>query len=833
MSKAAAVNPFPFTGLSTAEAETSARQFGGNKRMQKASSAFWSSFRKSFFDPIFLLLVLAAVLYLLLDQTAEAVVMLLAMVLIAFISFYQERRSADALNALQQLTAQKAKVIRNNEVISLDRGQVVKGDYVVAEEGTVLAADGTICYAHDFAVNESLLTGEPASVYKSTDTIDNQVFDGTAVVSGLAVYRVEHLGNQTRLGKITQSVTEMKAEPSPLEKQIRRFVARMSLAGAVVFVLVWAIHFYQSRLWVSSLLKALTLAMSILPEEIPVAFTTFMALGAWRLMQKGILAKDVKTVEALGAATVICLDKTGTITANKMKLAQVYTLQDKQFYDEKNWLADTARNLINTAMWASESVPFDHMEKDLHQVYSRLNTKDERPDYHMEKEYPLAGTPPMMTHVFADQAGNRIIAAKGAPERLLSLCHLDSGIQQEISQALNTMTNQGYRVLAVAKGDYPHSELPNQQEDIPFELLGLIAFNDPPKPGIATVLNDFYQAGIQVKILTGDNLNTTKAIAAQASLHGAELAIEGSALESLTQQKLAGILMRVNIFTRMFPETKLKVINALKKMGHIVAMTGDGVNDAPALKAAHIGIAMGKRGSETARSTASLILLDDDLGKMTEAIAIGRQIYLNLKKAIRYIISIHIPIILVVTLPLMLHWLYPDIFMPVHVVFLELIMGPTCSVVYEHEPAEKGAMNLPPRIVTADLLTLRELSGSVWQGLAITTVALLVYQVGIWWGCNEEQVRALVFLTLITANMALTLIGRSFNKISFRGMFTDNRLMTAVLAITLMLTLTIFGVPMVRHLFSLQLPAAWQIATAVVAGIIAVIWYEPFKKQSP
>lgn len=601
MSKAAGINPFPFKGLTTSEAKASAMQFGRDERVQKADSAFWSSFRKSFFDPIFLLLVLAAVLYLLLDELAEAIVMLLAMVLIAFISFYQERRSADALGVLQQLTAQKAKVIRNNKVLWLDRGQVVKGDYVVAEEGTVLTADGTICYAHDFAVNESLLTGEPVSIYKSTDTIDKKVFDGTAVVSGLAVYIVEQLGNQTRLGKITRSVAELKTEPSPLEKQIHRFVARMSAAGAAVFVLVWGIHFYQSGLWVSSLLKALTLAMSILPEEIPVAFTTFMALGAWRLMQKGILAKDVKTVEALGAATVICLDKTGTITANQMKLAQVYTFHDKQFYDEKNWSADIAKNLINTAMWASESVPFDHMEKDLHQVYRSLNIQDERPDYHMEKEYPLAGTPPMMTHVFADRAGNRIIAAKGAPEKLLTLCHLDSYTQQDIAQALTVMTKQGYRVLAVGKGDCPHKELPNEQEDIPFTLLGLIAFNDPPKPGITTVLNDFYQAGIQVKILTGDNLSTTKAIATQAGLQGAELAMDGSALESLTPQELAGILTRVNIFTRMFPETKLKVINALKKMGHIVAMTGDGVNDAPALKAAHIGIAMGKRGSETAR----------------------------------------------------------------------------------------------------------------------------------------------------------------------------------------------------------------------------------------
>lgn len=830
MSKAAATNPFPFIGLTTRQVRISANQFGRNVDTGKASSTFWSSFRKSFFDPIFLLLVLAAILYFVLDEPSEAIVMLLAMVLISFISFYQEKRSADAVYALQQLTTQKVKVIRNNEVVWLHRSNLVRGDYVVAEEGTVLAADGTICYAHDFAVNESLLTGEPASIHKSTETVDKNVFEGCAVVSGLAVYTVDSLGNQTRLGKITRSVAEMKTESSPLEKQIRKFVARMSFAGAIVFIIVWGIHFYQSGLWVSSLLKALTLAMSILPEEIPVAFTTFMALGSWRLMQKGILAKDVKTVEALGAATVICLDKTGTITANQMQLKQVYAIQSKQLYDKNQWSAEEAKDVINTAMWASESFPFDHMEKDLHLVYGRLNAIDERPQYHMEKEYPLAGTPPMMTHVFVNQDGKTIIAAKGAPEKLFFVCHLNKDVEQEVMQALTAMTSQGYRVLAVAKGYCTNHNLPDQQEDMSFTLIGLIAFNDPPKPGITTVLNNFYQAGIQVKILTGDNLNTTRAIAAQVGLHAAELAMEGNTLNSLKGQELVGILNRVNIFTRMFPETKLKVINVLKTMGHIVAMTGDGVNDAPALKAAHIGIAMGKRGSETARSTASLILLDDDLGKMTEAIAMGRQIYLNLKKAIRYIISIHIPIILVVTLPLLLHWIYPDIFMPIHVIFLELIMGPTCSIVYEHEPAEKGVMSMPPRIITSDLLTLQELSGCICQGLVITTVVLLMYWAGVWWGCNEAQVRALVFLTLISANMALTLVGRSSNKILFKGILTSNRLMTAVLAVTLALTLVIFGIPAVRHLFNLQLADLWQTIIAGAAGILSVTWYEIFKR---
>lgn len=830
MSELAATNPFPFVGLTTRQVRISAKRYGRGQEAGKGDSAFWSSFRKSFFDPVFLLLVLSAVLYLLLDEPSEAIAMLLAMILIAFISFYQEKRSTDSLHVLQQLTTQKAKVIRNNEVICLNRSDLVRGDFVIAEEGTILAADGTICYAHDFAVNESLLTGEPASIYKSTDTADRQVFEGTAVVSGLAIYTIDRLGADTRLGSITRSVAEMKNEPSPLEKQIHRFVARMSLAGAAIFVLVLGIHFYQSGLWVSSLLKALTLAMSILPEEIPVAFTTFMALGAWRLMQKGILAKDVKTVEALGAATVICLDKTGTITANKMHLRQIYVIQDKQIYDEKQWSAEPARELINTAMWASESVPFDHMEKDLHLIYSRLNTIDERPNYHMEKEYPLAGTPPMMTHVFADRNGSRVIAAKGAPEKILTLCYLNADVKQDIMQALTAMTGSGYRVLGVAKGNWNKSVLPEHQEEISFTLLGLIAFYDPPKPGIAKVLNSFYQAGIQVKILTGDNLNTTRAIAAQAGLQGADQAMDGNALQFLQEKELTGVLNRTNIFTRMFPEMKLKVINMLKQMGHIVAMTGDGVNDAPALKAAHIGIAMGKRGSETARNTASLILLDDDLNKMTEAIAMGRQIYLNLKKAIRYIISIHIPIILVVTLPLLLHWLYPNIFMPIHVIFLELIMGPTCSVVYEHEPAEKGAMNLPPRVITADLLTLRELSGSIWQGLTVTFFALLIYQAGIWFGCNEKQVRAMVFLNLISANMALTLVGRSISKTAIDGIFTNNRLMTAVLAITLVLTLIIFGTQTVRQLFNIQMPGIWPTITAIVAGFIAVIWYEPFKK---
>lgn len=822
------VNPFPFRGLNTDEVNISKTRFGLNV-MGTQDNSLWLSLKNSFIDPVFLLLVLSSLMYFLLNETSQAIFLLIAVLVISSISIYQETRSRRALLNLKTLTAQKAKVIRNNELVEISTEAIVAGDYIVIEEGTPVATDGKLVYAHDFSVNESILTGEAASVYKSLDEGNNLIYQGTLAVSGTAVYIATEIGRATRLGTIADSLKSIKSERSPLEMQIHHFVARMSVAGGIAFLLVWVINYHQSGNVITSLLKALTLAMSILPEEIPVAFTTFMALGAWRLMQKRILAKDVKTVEALGAATMICLDKTGTVTKNAMELAEIYVFADRHTYTKQNWTSTDAKNLITYAMWASESVPFDNMEKTLHSIYGHLAEADERPNYKMVYEYPLEGRPPMMTHVFADSLGHRIISAKGAPENLLYKCNLTEEQLHETMQITAQMGNKGYRVLAVAEGLYNEATLPQKQQDIPFNFLGLIAFNDPIKEEITTVFNQFYEAGLSIKIITGDNATTTKAIALQAGLKNAEQTLDGEALLSLDEKALKEAASAVNIFTRMFPEAKLKVIDNFKSAGHIVAMTGDGVNDALALKAAHIGIAMGKRGVETARNAASLILLDDDLNKIIDAIAMGRQIYNNLKKAIRYIISIHIPIILVVTIPLLLGWTYPNIFTPVHVVILELIMGPTCSIVFENEPMEDGLMRLSPRAITSNLLTLKELSTSILQGLAITAGALFMYQLGVFRNIGEDAIRTIVFITLISANIFLTLVNRSLYHSAFKTLHFKNNLLTSVLSATVLLMILILATPFFRRLFQFQIISAAYILLSVAAGFLSVVWFEVMK----
>jgi Ca2+-transporting ATPase len=824
-------NPFPYTGLNPEQVTNARLQFGSNI-LAKSRSIFWRSFEKAFLDPTFLLLLLAVVLYLLLKEVADALYMSAAVLVIACIAFYQENRSGHALEALKKLTARRAKIIRNGHIVLLRGEEIVVGDYIVAEEGTNLAADGEIVHANDFSVNESLLTGESVAAFKNTAPADHIVYQGTTVVSGLAVYRVTHVGGATRMGMIGESLRPIHREKSPLERQINRFVSRMTLAGIAVFLLVWAVHYFRTNLWISSLLQALTLAMSILPEEIPVAFSTFMAIGAWRLMQKGILAKDVRTVEALGAATVICLDKTGTITENRMELIQLYDYKTRCFLETGDFQKPEAAELITFGMWASEPVPFDGMDKTMHQIYGRTAKKDDRPLFHLEHEYPLAGNPPMMTHVFAEKQGHRIIAAKGAPEKIISVASMDEVEKKSIRAIVADRSANGYRVLAVAEGKLKENIFPPQQEDMEFRFIGLLIFYDPPKKDIARVFKKFEDAGIRIKMITGDSRETAMSIAVQTKLAPHGTVNDGASVMKASEKELVSMVQGTSIFARMYPEAKLRVINTLKKLGNIVAMTGDGVNDAPALKAAHIGIAMGRRGADTAREASSLVLLKDDLSKLVDAIAMGRQIALNLKKAIRYIISIHIPIILVVVVPLLLSWAYPDIFSPIHIIFLELIMGPTCSIVYENEPADPALMIMPPRMVTDDLLSYRELGTAVIQGLAIAAGVFAVYGLSVYLHQDENCTRALVFITLTSANIFLTFVDRSIYQAKPMQKMQPNRSLTIMIAITLSLLLVIFLVPAIRVFFGFELPETKLIGGAILIACFSVVWFEAAKRRA-
>lgn len=822
-------NKFNIQGLTDAQVTAAREKYGQNSIVNKKTNRFLNTLKEIVKEPMTILLLVASTIYFISGKTADGIFLASAIILISIISSYQNARSRNALQKLNDFTKPKCKVIRNGIVIEIKTQELVLGDSLLVEEGNAIAGDGIIVHSNDFSVNEAILTGESMAVAKDKLAKDNIIFQGTTVASGLAIATITAIGSETKLGKIGKSLEEIIEEKTPLEIQIGNFVKQMAIAGAFVFLIVWIINYLNSYRLLDSLLKALTLAMSILPEEIPIAFTTFMALGAWRMMGNGIIVKQMKTVETLGSATVICIDKTGTITENKMSLTKLFTLKSQKITDIKMDLSDDEKQLLTMSMWASEPIPFDPMEAALHESYSKVITKDERPDFAMVHEYPLSGKPPMMTHIFENKLGNRIIAAKGASETLMKIAHLSESEKTLIEEAIQKMSLEGFRILAVGEAIFKGNEFPKNQQELPFEFIGLVAFYDPPKKNIHLVLQDFYKAGIQVKIITGDNAETTASIAKQIGFTGYDKSISGAELMQLSDKELKKQVLEINLFSRMFPEAKLKIINALKSNKEIVAMTGDGVNDGPALKAAHIGIAMGKKGTEIAKEAASLILIDDDLAKMVDAVAMGRKIYANLKKAIQFIISIHIPIIFTVFIPLALGWIYPNIFSPIHIIFLELVMGPTCSIVYENEPMEKNTMSQQPRPLRDTFFNWKELSTSIIQGLAITVGALSVYQFSVYQGFDEQVTRTMVFLVLVTSNIFLTLINRSFYYSIFTTLRYKNNLVYLIIGITIAATGLLLYIKPLRDFFQFEYLNFEQLSLAIGVGSVAVLWYELVK----
>jgi Ca2+-transporting ATPase len=820
---------FNIKGLTDKEVIESREKYGQNTLDYKKENGFLDAVKSIIKEPMVVLLLLASSIYFISGNLDDGIFLAGAIIIVSAISLYQDSRSRNALEKLKSYTQPQCKVIRNGEITEIKSEDLVLGDSMLVEEGTAISADGIIVHSNDFSVNESILTGESFSVYKDKTTQDNLIYKGTNVSGGLAIATVSAIGNQTTLGKIGKSLESILEEKTPLELQVNNFVKKLVIAGAIVFVVVWVMNFFRSYEVLDSFIKALTIAMSILPEEIPVAFTTFMALGAWRLMKLGIVVKQMKTVETLGSATVICTDKTGTITENKMSLAKLFVLKTQKISEPEKALGEEEKELITLAMWASEPIPFDPMEIALHKAYSSSISQDERPEFKMIHEYPLEGKPPMMTHLFENNDGKRIIAAKGAPEAMIRLSGLSENEKQLIEDAIHVMTADGFRVLGVGEAVFSGDQFPKSQQEFKFQFKGIVAFYDPPKKNIQSVLENFYKAGIAVKIVTGDNAATTTAIAKQISFRGYEKSLTGEDLMKLSDAELQERVIDTNIFTRMFPEAKLRIINALKAKNQIVAMTGDGVNDGPALKAAHIGIAMGKKGTEIAKQAASLILVDDDLSKMVDAVAMGRKIYTNLKKAIQYIISIHIPIILTVFIPLAFNWVYPNIFSPIHVIFLELIMGPTCSIIYENEPMEKNTMDQKPRIFTSTFFTWKELANSIFQGLMIALGSITAYQYAVASNLCEATTRTMVFTVLVSSNIFLTLVNRSFFYSILTTLKYKNNLVVLIITITIALSGILIYVRPLSVFFQFEPLSLSQLAVSIGLGFIFVIWFEALK----
>ena len=785
-------------GLSSTQVETSRSLHGSNRLSAKANQNL-KIIRDVVTEPMILLLVATCTFYFILGNVSEGIIMLGAIILVSGISVFQQIRSEKAVNALHKLTSQRTLVKRDGVDQKLPSEELVVGDLIYLSEGQQVSADAIIVSATDLSVDESILTGESVPVVKNN--AGEPLFSGTSLVGGMAWATVTAVGNQTKMGGMGILMDSITKEKTPLQKQVDHFVKQMAVAGILAFVVVCVVNYLKSHIIIAALLNGLTMAMAILPEEIPVALSTFMALGAYRMLKKQVLVKHPQTIEALGAATVICVDKTGTITENKMQVSEIFVWKNRQLVKPESELAD---ELIKVAMLASEAEPFDPMEKAIHASWNLRN--NETASFQVIKEYPLGGIHPMMTHVYQESNGSRIIATKGAPEGILQKSNLKASEMETIQKSLKEMAARGHRVLAIGVGIYESESLPENQDAFTFEFLGLLALNDPPKANIPEIIAGFYEAGIAVKMITGDYPDTAAAIGRKIGLQNSDEVLTGNAIDKLTDEELTLRLKTVSVFARVIPENKLRIIQLLKASGEIVAMTGDGVNDGPALKAAHIGVSMGKRGSELARSASSLVLINDDLSGMLAAVASGRTIYKNLKNAIRYIITIHLPLISIVTLPLLLGWRFPELFTPIHVIFLELLMGPTCSIVFENEPAHGNEMHEPPRKSTVSLFTWRELSYSLLQGAIIGGIILSMVYVAMLQGYNENICRTLAFTALVISNMLLTLTGRSDSMPFLESLKRKNKLVPIILSITTLLLIILLTVPAAMNLFGFELP---------------------------
>ena len=815
------------TGLTTDKVTESRLKNGSNTLEIHEDRVFMNVLKEVVLEPMFILLLAACIIYFAVGQYKEGIIMVVSIFLVAGISLFQEYRSKNAVLALKKLSASNANVMRNGEVIHIPTEEIVVDDLLLLEEGEVVAADGLIETANDFSLNESILTGESFAVTKMADHTST-VYRGTLVTSGSASIKVKAVGLKTKFGEIGLSLKGINIVKTPLQNQIRAFVRNMVWIGVVAFLIVVGFNYYQSHDLVQSFLQGLTLAMSVLPEEIPVAFSTFQALGAFRLLKNNIIVKQPQYVETLGSATVICVDKTGTLTQNKMSIEYLYDFATDQSIKVKG-STSLPLELIEYAMWSSEINPFDPMEKAIHELYQHTAVTDKRTSFKQEHEYPIGGKPPMMTHIFKNENGEIIIAAKGGPEGIMRQSILSADALKQIEKQSLAYGKSGFRVLGVGKGIWKNKDWPKSQEEFGFHFLGLVAFQDPPKENIIETIKTFRDAGIQVKMITGDYAETALAIAGQIQLGHNTKVLTGQEVMDLGKEDLQMQVKDVNIYARMFPEAKLKVINALKENGEVVAMTGDGVNDGPALKAAHIGIAMGQRGSEVAKSAASLILTDDDLIHMTDAVALGRKIYDNLKKAIQYIVSIHIPIILIVTLPLLLSWRFHVIFSPVHVIFLELIMGPTCSIIYENEPIEKGIMLRAPLKMGTSFLSFKQLFISILQGLMITVGCLGIGFYCMQQGSDDASIRTGVFITLLFSNVFLTLVNRSFTYSVFKTIRYKNNLVPLIIGITVFFIAALTYMPFVRNLFMLNSLSMRMLATCVGVALVSTLWIDLFK----
>ena len=786
-------------------------------------------------EPMFELLLAASTIYFVLGDIGEALMLVGSAVTTVAIAIVQENRTERVLEALRDLTSPRALVVRDGISKRIPGREIVRGDIVVLAEGDRVPADAILLSCTDLEADESLLTGESVPARKrawmppvaesiSTKLVEDKAalaFAGTMIVRGHAVGEVFATGAASEIGKIGKALGEIVIEPSLLHLQVRRLVRALAVIGIGLSVLVVILYVLMRGSWLDGLLAGITLAMSLLPEEFPLVLTIFLVMGAWRISKAHVLTRRSATIETLGAATVLCSDKTGTLTVNRMSIAELFAAGETFLVHPgaDSQIPEKFLFLVEYGVLASEAHPFDPMERAFHDLGQQSLTSSGRlhEDWSLTHEYALNPQLLAVTHVWklAEQEGYTV-AAKGAPEAIARLCRLDGDPLKEILRNVDEMAARGMRVLGVAKALSPAPPWPDSPAAFRFDFIGLVGLADPLRTGVPEAVNECHGAGIRVVMVTGDYPATAEAIARQAGLDPGGV-ITGDRLAQMSDPELRECVKTVRVFARTLPEQKLRLVNAFKANGEVVAMTGDGVNDAPSLKAAHIGIAMGGRGTDVAREASAIVLLDDDFGSIVKAVRLGRRIYDNLRKAMGYLLAVHVPIAGLSLLPIICGW--PLIFTPVHIAFLELVIDPVASIVFEAETEERDVMRKRPRDPKAPLFSPAIIGWSIFQGAWVFLLTAAVFVEAIWRNLPESETRALTFVSLVICNLLLIFVNRSFSSSIIVAFRRWNAALWVVLAATAILLALSLCVPSIRALFGFAPMSAADFARVFFAGI--------------
>lgn len=826
-----------YNGLTAAVAAQNLKNVGPNELASSKPRSILAIAFDTIREPMFLLLLACSILYLILGDLGEALLLSTAIFVVMAITFVQEKRTERTLDALRDLSSPRALVVRDGVPARIAGKEVVPDDLVLITEGDRIPADGFVLVSKALKLNESLLTGESVSVGKvewnGTDALGQAggddtafVFSGTLVVQGSGAFKVHATGQSTAMGRIGASLTETIRPSSSLQQETRRVVRAIAFASLALSVGIAAIWWFRERDILRGILMGLTFAMSTIPEEFPVVLTVFMALGAWRISKQKVLTRHMNAIEALGSATFLCVDKTGTLTENRMTVATVWCPGSAvtKLGRARTSVAEEHRSIVLAAAFASDSEGADPMDvasisaaQDIEaQAFAGMSVK---------KSYPLVRPLLAVGHAWA-LAGeaNARVCAKGAPEAILSLCKGSAGAKDEIISAAELMASQGYRVLAVAQASSQGDKLSESLHGFAFNFIGLVGYSDPVKAGVPEAVIQCHEAGIKVMMITGDYPTTALSVARDIGLENPSEVLTGEQLSALDDAQLALRLKTVRVLARMVPEQKLRIVKALRSIGEVVAMTGDGVNDAPALKASHIGIAMGGRGTDVAREAAALVLLNDDFTSIVDAVQLGRRIYDNIQKAISYIIAIHIPIIGLTLIPLLMGM--PPILWPVHLAFLELIIDPVCSIAFEAEPAEASIMKRPPRPALGHLFGKSVLTAGMLEGAFVLLAVFVVYITVGKMGEMPDHARAIAFATLIFANLGLILTLRSRTEPAWVFLKRPNPTLGWIALALIAMSAIVLYAPKVVDIFHFSPPHLADLGVCAAVAALSLIGFE-------